>query len=157
VSAAAVTIPTQDVCRLVEDVMSLGSAVRIRVTGRSMEPFLASGDVLTIEPLGTARIRVGDVVLFRRAGSAAHAVHRVVRVFGGIQTRGDAFRLADEPVPDSEVLGRVRLVEKPDGRRRDLASPRWRWAAVWIAQAGNLRAWILSVGSRVKRRLVTRR
>jgi signal peptidase I len=146
-----------DICRLMEDVFALGSAVRIRVTGRSMEPFLAGGDVLTIEPAQGSVLRVGDVVLFRRRGTAAPAIHRIVSLSHGIRTRGDALRMADEAVPADDILGRVRLVEKPDGQRRDLASWRWRVAGAWIARTGNLRASFLSVGSRVKRVMVAGR
>ena len=48
--------------------------------GRSMRPFLRSGqDMMRIEARGTERLKSGDVVLYRRK-TGKYVLHRIVRV-----------------------------------------------------------------------------
>jgi hypothetical protein len=95
-----------------------------------MHPTIRNGDAITVVPLGTSPVRVGDVVLYRR-GPAAIA-HRVIRVQSapgrsvGFVLRGDAARSCDGPIHLAQVLGRVLSVER-DGRRvhLDLMGSAW--------------------------------
>lgn len=87
-----------------------GRELRVRLTGRSMEPALASGaEVLLVCGEGGA---VGDVVAVREGGAVL--VHRVVAAGasgGWLLTRGDARWLPDAPVRSaSAVIGRVAAV-----------------------------------------------
>jgi signal peptidase I len=147
-----------DVCRVMEDVLIGGASVRVRVTGRSMHPFLVSGDVVTLEPVAGGSVRMGNVILSRRA-SAGPVLHRVIGTApaGGIRTRGDALRLEDEPVAAADVLGRVVRVEKADGTRIELNELRWRFAGLWTARMGNCASFLRRLGSRVKRTLAVSR
>jgi signal peptidase I len=115
---------------LLEELLSGGHPVRFRAPGWSMHPTIRNGDAITVVPLGTSPLRVGDVVLYRR-GPAAIA-HRVIRVQSapgrsvGLVLRGDAAHSCDGPIHLAQVLGRVLSVER-DGRRvhLDLMGPAW--------------------------------
>lgn len=97
----------------------LGEA-RIRVTGSSMRPAIAAGDVLTVRQSRAGDAHPGDVVLFTRDGRLF--AHRVVAraTDGKLVTRGDSLGSEDPPVADGEFLGRVASVDRPSLVRRIL-------------------------------------
>lgn len=91
-----------------------GPAGYVLVTGGSMRPALAAGDLLVVHR--TARYRTGDVIAYRvRVGARSRdgralVVHRVVggSPAAGFVTRGDARAEADlwRPRPEA-VVGRM--------------------------------------------------
>ncbi|MEW6358021.1 MAG: signal peptidase I [Planctomycetota bacterium] len=132
-----------------EAILRRGADVRVRVTGRSMAPFLRDGDIVTLRAVPFSSLRWGDVIFFRNAEGLA-VMHRIVRWRrrGGaalVQTAGDAAACLDPPVSEGNVLGKVRLVERQrdglGGRRIDMQAGRWRamnsfLALVSLARAG---------------------
>ncbi|MBA4374504.1 MAG: signal peptidase I [Thermodesulfovibrio sp.] len=119
--------------KLFEDVLVSGADLRIRVTGRSMKPFLKGGEILTIRRVPCSSLRKGDLILFDCQGSLI--LHRIIKKCYSeagtlsFQTQGDARQAADGPVHKDKVLGKVLLIEKPlaGGRTRllDMASAYW--------------------------------
>jgi len=101
--------------QLLADLLHDGVAISLRVTGASMRPFLAGGEVVTIEPVAPPAVRTGDVILTR--GPAGQVLlHRVARIrppgaaqrAPTFQTWGDALACPDPPVPGEAILGRLR-------------------------------------------------
>jgi signal peptidase I len=101
---------------LFRDILADGLSLRVKVTGRSMAPFLRGGEVVTIEKVPREDLRVGDLI-FVDGKTGMPLLHRLVRkkrtgvdkyVF---QTRGDAVKTLDRPVGHDEVLGRVCRIE----------------------------------------------
>lgn len=83
---------------------------QLKATGRSMLPAIWPGDLITVEHVPCAGIRVGDVVAVRR--DASIVVHRLVRWLDlpagpHAVTRGDWLRADDDPVPAASIIGRV--------------------------------------------------
>jgi hypothetical protein len=116
--------------QLLEDLLLRGYPVRFRADGRSMDPAIRDGEVITVEPLGGLPVRIGEVVLYRH-GRAAIA-HRVVRVRSSagriveLRLRGDAAGACDAPVAPGQVLGRVVAVERAGSVvRRSVMSGAW--------------------------------
>jgi len=102
---------------LFEDVLETGATLRVKVTGRSMAPFLEGTEILTIRQVPCSSLRKGDLIFFKdRLGDPV--VHRVVKKRrngnAGItfQTKGDAMTVTDEPVSDKDILGKVCKVER---------------------------------------------
>ncbi len=124
---------------LIEEALVRGNAVRVRVTGRSMQPFLNGGEVVRIEPM-SGPLAVGDLVLFRDPQKTQLVMHRVLwaRAVGPIRTKGDGVRSLDAPVGRADILGRVSRIERPDGAI-ELRTPSHRRQAVRIAVRGLLR------------------
>lgn len=112
-----------------------GHNVKFRAPGDSMYPTICDGDVITVMPIETAAITIGDIILYRhKAGVAAHRVIRMAkRDVPDFQPsapeprpsvlspqsyfifRGDAAVVFDDPVSADQILGKVTLVER-EGR-----------------------------------------
>lgn len=114
---------------LSSEVFARGSLLRFRAGGRSMHPLVQDGDILTIEPVDPASLRVGDVAFYRPSRDLVVA-HRVVArcVEDGklvYLIRGDASPGPCERVPAECILGRAVLLER-NGRkvRLDRGIPR---------------------------------
>jgi signal peptidase I len=116
---------------LLADLPANGAAVRVVVTGDSMRPFLRGGETVTLQRVNPAEIRCGDLALCQHAGGRL-LLHRVVRIRRRddgtvrIETQGDALRTPDEPVPESQVLGRGSEVARTR-RSAELISLDTRW------------------------------
>ncbi|HMD30963.1 MAG TPA: S24/S26 family peptidase [Candidatus Acidoferrales bacterium] len=113
------TAQTRTHLELAADLLQRGERMSLRVSGSSMLPSLFPGDVLTFRRCAPAEIVVGDIVLFMREGRCF--VHRVEErmALGGdsrIRTRGDALPSCDAPVGETEVMGRLSLVERKGWR-----------------------------------------
>jgi signal peptidase I len=99
------------------DVLDSGISIRVRVTGRSMAPFLNGGEVVTIRKVPMSNLRRGDLIFFD-GPEGFPVLHRLVRKRrkgGGtiiFQTRGDALKSFDGPVQYGEILGKVSKIER---------------------------------------------
>lgn len=127
---------------LVRELLSEGLAVRLRVTGLSMAPWLADDDEVTLEPCAPGVAALGDVVLVQAPGRSP-VLHRVVsasRLAGGgraIVTKGDALNAPDPPVAEERLLGRVTSIRRAGerGAPRPARRPVLRAGAVVLALA----------------------
>jgi signal peptidase I len=124
-----------DVLGLFEDILRSGVNLRVRVTGRSMMPFLADGETLTIGRVSCCSLHRGDLILFRGQDDRP-VLHRILqkRKSGDgtfyFLTKGDALTTFDGEIHEENVLGRVLLIERtlPSGKTRhmDMTSPFYR-------------------------------
>ena len=130
---------------LFEDLLGKGVLLRIRVTGRSMVPFLQGGEMLTIRKASASSLRKGDLVFFKNRDGHP-VIHRIVKKYTHndvltFQTRGDALIGFDGPVREEHILGKVCRVERGT-RDLNLETARWRYK-------NYLRAMISLSGSRL--------
>jgi signal peptidase I len=116
-----------------------GRAVRLPVSGGSMQPTIDGDATLVVEGGESFAIRVGDIVVYE---DARHAIcHRVLwrrRTASGdeVLAKGDSVPLPPAWVPSPALIGRVVAIESP-GIRRRLDEPRERVRALAIVG----RAW----------------
>lgn len=122
-----------DTLKLYEDILNSGSCLRMKVTGRSMAPFLHGGEILTIKKVPCSSLQIGDLIFFKTVDGFP-LLHRIVKkqsrgdmfVF---QTKGDALPGMDAPVCESDVLGKVCRIEKTVSggqiKQLDLESHPW--------------------------------
>jgi signal peptidase I len=121
---------------LLEETLNRGHSIRFRAPGDSMYPTIRNGDILTVTPIETASITIGDIILYRhKSGVTAHRAIRITKRDAHHsqhsalrpQTsdlspqsyfilRGDAAVVFDDPVSAGQILGKVTLVER-SGRR----------------------------------------
>ncbi len=83
------------------------------ISGHSMTPALAVGDIVITRDVSAEEVRVGDIVRFSRSGE--FIIHRVVdiehsegQVF--FVTQGDANNVADPPLIGEQIQGKVVVV-----------------------------------------------
>ena len=90
--------------------------------GRSMRPFLRSGeDLIRIEKRGEGRMKTGDVVLYRRK-SGKYVLHRIVRVRERDYVLcGDNCWQLEPGIHDEQILGVLRTVIR-NGKPLDVNS-----------------------------------
>ena len=103
-----ILLPNQLFFAEVEAMLSEGREVQIRMKGHSMRPLLRSErDQVVLTPCtAPARLRPGDVVLFRCCGR--HILHRIVRRDGDRLTlAGDGNYRITEQCTTRDVAGRA--------------------------------------------------
>jgi hypothetical protein len=121
---------------LVQSLLRHGVAVRIRVTGNSMQPLLKGGEIVEVEPLLKKKPQLGDILLLcDRQGNPF--VHRLIwqRMRNGtlhLLTKGDACVGFDGFSPAENVLGRVRRIIPETGPPISLNKPLQRLLASLI-------------------------
>ena len=131
-----------DVLMFFEEILRNGIDFRVKVTGRSMAPFLSGGETLTIGQGASGSLRRGDLVLFRDRYDrpVIHRILRIKKTYDGafrFLTKGDALTAFDEEIHGENVLGKVLLIERPlpSGKTRhiDMTSPFYRGMNLLIA------------------------
>jgi signal peptidase I len=100
-------------CDLAGEVLRSSGTLRLQVMGWSMLPTVWPGDTLVIERADSGAVGEGDIVLFGR--DRRLFAHRVVttRSHSGdsrVVTRGDAMPVADSPLAQDELLGKVSVI-----------------------------------------------
>ena len=123
---------------MIEETLNRDHSIRFRAPGDSMYPTICDGDVVTVMPIESASITIGDIILYRhRSGVTAHRVIRILKrseknsrsALQGPQDRslsetlefvfrGDAAINDDTPVSSEQILGKVVSTER-NGRRID--------------------------------------
>jgi phage repressor protein C with HTH and peptisase S24 domain len=103
---------------LIVDLLARGHAVEFQVHGDSMYPVIRENDTLHVVP--SHDFRRGDVVLvLAERGLTAHRV--IARRGTTLILRGDNAPAADDPVEESQVLGKVMYALR-DGKRVSVRS-----------------------------------
>lgn len=120
-----VTLSRPEYAELLVGLLQEGLPCRVPIRGRSMEPLIRDGEVVTVSPDLSSPLRPGEIVVVQ-AESGELLCHRLVTVGGGrqgtwVQTWGDAALLPDLPLPGSAVLGRVVAVGPLDREIRGAA------------------------------------
>jgi signal peptidase I len=142
-----------------EDILNREITLRVKVTGKSMAPFLKGGETLNIRKVCASSLRIGDLIFFKNNEGSA-ILHRIVKkrptcqnsyIF---QTKGDALRGMDSPVDADDIIGKVCSVEKiyADGKNRylDMESVKWKSISYMLAVFGLGRSAIFSAGYRIR-------
>ncbi|MFZ5905902.1 MAG: signal peptidase I [Nitrospirota bacterium] len=120
---------------LLNELLTSGFDVRIRVTGSSMSPFLLGGEVLTIRKVMPGSLRLGDLIFFRTPEDIP-VLHRIIGKKTGkdksytFRTKGDAVSIIDDPVTERDILGKVCRIEQIHAvsmrRLIDMELPIWK-------------------------------
>jgi hypothetical protein len=135
-AASVISIHDPGALELVRSLLRQGIAVRIRVSGISMQPLLKSGETVEIAPLAAIPPQLGEIIfLLDRQGSPL--VHRLIwrRSQNGaphLLTKGDACACFDGFIPAEQAAGRVLRIISPGGRTADLQTPREQLRAALI-------------------------
>jgi hypothetical protein len=117
-----------------ERALQKGCAVRLKTKGWSMYPLIAEGrDEVIIEPVGTHRLRRGDVVLYRRPGSilVLHRIHHVTK--DGVYLVGDNQKEIEGPLAPKQMKGILSVMIR-NGKEVSVHHPLYLlYSHLWLA------------------------
>ena len=102
------------------ETLAHGNTFRFRAPGRSMEPFIRSGDTVSIAPFSPSQPQLGDVLAFLHPLDDRLLVHRLIKKDGGkylvkgdnLLDHNDGWASADR------LLGKVTRVDRGDRKIR---------------------------------------
>ena len=102
---------------ITQEILSRGLFLRLKVSGRSMQPFIRTDDILLVEPKDTAKFNIGDI-LFYRHSLGFYIAHRLIKKSdsGDMLTRGDNLYYYDQPVSIEQLMGRVTQIDRGNKR-----------------------------------------
>ena len=90
---------------LAANLVGNGLGFRFRAKGRSMLPTIQDGEFLHVQPTNAAKLKVGDIVLFK--DGAEFKAHRIVRKLPNVfKARGDSGEQADS-IQEGEIVGKI--------------------------------------------------
>ncbi len=99
--------------QLIQAVHEKGAAFRFRARGFSMSPSVRDGDRIIIEPMAGAAPDIGDITAFTQPETGKLTVHRVIGKKGNSYLlKGDNVQEDDGYVPEKNILGRVKVIER---------------------------------------------
>lgn len=128
----------------IERLLKDGKEVRFTPSGVSMRPFIEGDRDSVILTSLTRYPRIGDILLVRLESnspmSPTFVLHRLVRIEGDtLVLQGDGNLVGEERCGASDIIGIVKRIESPSGRRKPLvrgrfwyAVRRWRWLLLKI-------------------------
>ena len=141
-----IEMSSSQLARASQDLLAAGYKVRFRAKGRSMEPTIMAGDLLTVAPVDDNDVRVGQIVMIVSDKGRA-IVHRIVSCRNDgprelIQTCGDNASVKDKPVEKQQILGKIVEVLR-GGKRVDsshfLIGVRALWYLLRASRLSNLK------------------
>jgi hypothetical protein len=127
-------LPNIILFREVESALKSGKQVKIRIAGRSMEPFLTENkDIVMLVPFMCGMLRRGDVVLFKTG--EFYCLHRIIHIQKErIVLCGDGVYHSVEVISLGDILGILHSVIRQSGKVVTCNSLRWRTAScIWMA------------------------
>ncbi|MDA3894653.1 MAG: S24/S26 family peptidase [Desulfobacteraceae bacterium] len=135
------------------ELLEEGYELRLKVTGRSMSPFLKTGSVVTLSQVPVSTLRIGDII-FCRCEDGSYKLHRLIQIDKDMLiTKGDALRAFDPPFDKSDYQGKVICIEQnhPDGAyQRNMESQPVRVVNYLIARYSQLKLCFICIYVRLK-------
>ncbi|MCM1216304.1 MAG: S24/S26 family peptidase [Lachnospiraceae bacterium] len=117
----------------IEELLESGSAVQIKPRGYSMYPVIVPGrDEVIVQKADTAKLKRGDVALYRREQSIL-VIHRIYRKDEkGFFMVGDNQTEIEGPLRPEQIKGKMTVLIK-NGREIDVRMLRYRIpCAIWL-------------------------
>ncbi|MCM1542607.1 MAG: S24/S26 family peptidase [Blautia sp.] len=117
----------------IEAMLASGRAVQIKPQGYSMYPVIVPGrDAVVVQKADTAKLKRGDVVLYRRDGSIL-VIHRICRRDeNGFYMVGDNQTEIEGPLRPEQIKGKMTVLVR-NGKEIDVRALRYRIpCAIWL-------------------------
>ncbi len=117
-----------------KEILKRRGSISLKAFGGSMRPLIRSGDFLTIQPIDSDNLRIGDILAFRKDSILNITIaHRLVDKKGSfLITKGDAHIRPDSPILQEKLLGKVIKIER-EGRTIEIEKFFYIWLGKFIA------------------------
>lgn len=111
------TLDPEELVNLIRAAVVDGNMICFNAPGRSMAPFIQSGDKIYVAPAAKGSINAGDILAFVHPESGRVLAHRVVKIANGrFFCKGDSVTSeGDGWISFEDVLGRVVRIQR-DGK-----------------------------------------
>jgi signal peptidase I len=94
---------------IAKEVLASGNEFRFKATGRSMQPFILDGDILTISPIGSKKLKSGQIAFYFNDVNhlLAHRIHKINHTNTNITylVKGDGLPYDLEYIHHEKILG----------------------------------------------------
>lgn len=132
----------------VESEIKSGRSVKFRVKGNSMMPLLRNGkDEVVVGPYDKEELKLFDVILFRQTDR--YVLHRIIQKRQSLSDAGGWRLPFYEECEDTDIIGVVRKVCRPSGKKIETDSMCWRLGSrLWLG-LGGCRGMVLRVLNRL--------
>ena len=91
---------------IADGLLASGLGFRFRARGRSMWPLIEDGEILHVQQANAAKLKVGEIVLFRQGRE--FKAHRIVRKQKDLFiTRGDTGTQTDGAIMAAQIVGKI--------------------------------------------------
>ena len=136
-------ISSENLLKLMQDVLTKGAFFQFRVKGLSMTPFIKDGDLITIAPLSIDKPAIGKVVAFVHPESGHLVIHRIIGKQGSdFLIQGD--NVSGQPdglISTENIFGCVNRVER-NGKRVILGLGMDRYFVAALSRNGLLNSFL---------------
>lgn len=113
ITGKEISISGKELIELMRAVFAKGACFRIKVSGRSMFPFIRDSDVVTISGLCNSSLDFGKVVALIDLKVNKLIIHRIIGInSGSYLIKGDNAFNSDGLVPKENILGCVTKIER---------------------------------------------
>lgn len=108
------SLNSEELANLIRATIAEGNTICFNALGRSMSPFIQSGDKIFVAPITKERIRIGDVLAFVHPEDGRVLAHRMARLSEGrFFCKGDNVSAGgDGWISFEDVLGQVVRVQR---------------------------------------------
>ena len=105
--------------RYIEKALIVSKTCLVKANGFSMLPIIKPGSTIEIVSVNESKLFPGQIILFEKDDQVLS--HRVVyKVPIGYITAGDTNILLDDPISPSQIIGLVKAVISPEGKRTEI-------------------------------------
>jgi signal peptidase I len=110
------SLPNKPFFDEIEEIISRGNTVTLKVKGGSMRPYLRNEkDIVVLSPFRPVNLKQGAIVLFRYHNK--HLLHRIIEIENDtLIIQGDGVYRGYEKALRSDVIGIVHYIIRPDGK-----------------------------------------
>jgi signal peptidase I len=139
------SLPNRPFFDEIEEIISRGNTVTLKVKGGSMRPYLRNEkDIVVLAPFQPGELKPGAVVLFRYCNK--HLLHRIIEIENDtLIIQGDGVYRGYEKVLKRDVVGIVRHIIRPAGKLVSTRHYSFRiyWRCWWFLRP--LRRYLLKI------------
>ncbi|GEM_PF-1436784 len=100
---------------LLKESLQKGNTISVKISGKSMEPFIPEGSSLTVKAVHIDTVKSGDIILFINKDMViAHRLFKKIKKDGSVflKVKADASAIFDSLVHPDNLIGKVVSIRK---------------------------------------------